>query len=101
MTDRQIIEVPEDRFGESTSDRLDEIAQQVKATLLEYPPESLYPFLPAREDEEVEGGEDGAGGVDDAEYEAAMMEQEFVHEADWGAGHEDGVGEEKENPLDE
>jgi hypothetical protein len=29
-----------------------------------------------------------------------MMEQEFIHEADWGAGHEDGVGEEKENPLD-
>lgn len=29
-----------------------------------------------------------------------MMEQEFVQEAEWGADHEDGVGEEKENPLE-
>jgi hypothetical protein len=29
-----------------------------------------------------------------------MMEQEFVHEEEWGAGHEEGIGEEKENPLE-
>jgi hypothetical protein len=29
-----------------------------------------------------------------------MMEQEFVHEEEWGAGHEDGVGEEKEDPVE-
>lgn len=29
-----------------------------------------------------------------------MNDQEFIHEEDWGAGHEDGVGEEKENPLE-
>jgi hypothetical protein len=51
----------------------------------------------------VEGEEGGEGEYDPAaaEYEEAMMEQEFVHEAEWGVGHEDGVGEEKGDPLDE
>ena len=99
-TDRQIIEQPDDRFHPETPERLDEISQQVRSTLLDYPPEHLYPFLPVQEgvEGEAEGGEeyDAAG----AEYEAAMMEQEFVHEEEWGAGHEDGVGEEKEDPVE-
>jgi len=100
QTDRQIIEQPDDRFHPETPERLDEISQQVRSTLLDYPPEHLYPFLPIQEaaEGEAEGGEeyDAAG----AEYEAAMMEQEFVHEEEWGAGHEDGVGEEKEDPVE-
>lgn len=48
----------------------------------------------------MEGEEIAEGGEYNAEMEAAMMEQEFVHEEEWGAGHEDGVGEEKENPLE-
>jgi hypothetical protein len=99
-TDKQIIEQPDDRFHPETPQRLDEISQQVRSTLLDYPPEHLYPFLPIQEavEGEAEGGEeyDAAG----AEYEAAMMEQEFVHEEEWGAGHEDGVGEEKEDPVE-
>lgn len=95
----QIIEQPDDRFHPETPERLDEISQQVQATLLQYPPEHLYPFLPAQEAVE---GEEGGEEYDTAaaDYEAAMMEQEFVHEEEWGAGHEEGIGEEKENPLE-
>lgn len=99
-TDSQIIETPEARFGETAPDTLNEIAQRVKATLLEYPPEHLYPFLPASSEAEGDGGAVEEEGLNDAEYEEAMVQQEFIHEADWGAGHEEGVGEEKENPLD-
>jgi hypothetical protein len=97
--DQQIIEQPDDRFHPETPERLDEISQQVQATLLQYPPEHLYPFLP--EQEPVEGEEGGEEyDAANADYEAAMMEQEFVHEEEWGAGHEEGIGEEKENPLE-
>ena len=100
-TDRQIIEQPDDRFHPETAERLDEISQQVRSTLLDYPPEHLYPFLPVQEGVEGEAAEEG-GEYDatNAELEAAMLEQEFVHEEEWGAGHEEGIGEEKENPLE-
>jgi hypothetical protein len=81
--DQQIIEQPDDRFHPETPERLDEISQQVQATLLQYPPEHLYPFLP--EQEPVEGEEGGEEyDAANADYEAAMMEQEFVHEEEWG-----------------
>ena len=32
--------------------------------------------------------------------EDAMMSQEYVQEAEWGAGHEEGVGEEKEDIME-
>lgn len=100
LADDQIIEQPDDRFHPETAERLDEISQQVRSTLLDYPPEHLYPFLPVQEGVEGEAAEEGEYDAANAELEAAMLEQEFVHEEEWGAGHEEGIGEEKENPLE-
>lgn len=99
----QIIEEPDTRFHPETAERLDLISQQITSTLLPAPSEHLAPFLPNQPPPEGEGGDEGWG---EGEYEQAQamemehQEAEYVHEEEWGAGHEDGVGEEKENPLE-
>ena len=53
----------------------------------------------------------GAAGAAEGTYEAGMIteeeyammaeqEEEFIHEAEWGAGKEQGVGEEVENDME-
>ena len=103
----QIIEEPDTRFHPETAERLDLISQQITSTLLPSASEHLAPFLPHVAVPQGEGGEEG---WEEGEYERAQaeleqqqqehLEAEYVHEEEWGAGHEDGVGEEKENPLE-
>lgn len=97
----QVIEEVDIRYHPNASDKLDEIGQQVAATLLEEPSKMYEPFLPKSHSSRTasagaagDGHEEGPGFVD------YSMEEEMVHEAEWGQDKEEGIGEEKENDME-
>ncbi|ORX39671.1 hypothetical protein BD324DRAFT_614552 [Kockovaella imperatae] len=91
-----IIEEPDSRFQPNPSERLTEIAYDVMSTLADTPHPALAQYSTYRTSYGDAGGEqEGMDGM-----EEAMVSQEFVHEAEWGAGHEEGVGEEKEDHME-
>ena len=91
----QIIEQTDERFQPNPSERLAEIVTDVQGTLADTPHPALAQYATktrmydeGREHDAMEG------------MEEAMISQEFVHEPEWGAGHEEGIGEERENDME-
>ena len=98
----KIIEEPETRFLENTHDTFETILTNVASLHLPQPPPELQPYVTKR-GMALEEEEDHTAEYADEEDEEGMMggqEDEYVHEALWGADKEDGVGEEAEDPLD-
>lgn len=87
------------RFLPDANALLDEIGEQVAATLLSAPQEQFEPFVPkyhqsatvAHGDFEGEEGE---------EEEEGVMQQEFVTEAEYGANYEGGVDDDAREEMD-
>jgi len=101
--DVQIIEEPETRFLENTHPTFEAILNTVASLHLPQPPSELLPYVTTRDSAHGgEGGDHEASYAEDEDEEDMMggQEDEFVHEALWGADKEEGVGEEAEDPLD-
>ncbi len=96
----QIIEEVDNRFLPDPPARLDEIASQVQSTLLNtIPPElechaTQSPLQGHSVDETPGPGLAVQGGV------GVGMEEEYVHEPEWGPEREDVLGEEREGDMD-
>jgi hypothetical protein len=71
---------------------MDQIIELVESSL------SAPPALPIT-GHDAHGGEYDEG-MDDEEMQMQQMEEEFVHEAEWGADKEAGVEDEKDGELD-
>ena len=75
------------------------IVSQIQSTLLDVVPPELEQFAipPPTADES-----DGSPAVGHVKQDGALvgLEEELVHEPEWGHGREDGVGEEKEGDMD-
>lgn len=94
----QIIEEAEERFHPDASVRLTEIGHQIQSTLLETIPPELEMFAAAPP---LPDHPDGTALLDhDPKALPLGVEEEFVHEAEYGPGKEDGIGEEKEGDMD-
>ncbi|ODN84900.1 hypothetical protein L202_00752 [Cryptococcus amylolentus CBS 6039] len=93
-----IIEEADTRFYPDPAAKLDEIGNQIYATLLPTPPEELLPYMPALAEEQAgEGFEPGyVEGDADAEMEMAMMAEEYVTET----GKEGGVDDDADEAMD-
>ncbi|WVQ71449.1 hypothetical protein IAR50_000986 [Cryptococcus sp. DSM 104548] len=92
-----IIEEADTRFYPDPAAKLDEIGNQIYATLLPTPPEELHPYLPESATQDEEGYEPGyVEGDADAEMEMAMMAEEYVTET----GREGGVDDEADEAMD-
>ena len=73
---------------------MEEIAEKVQATLLETPPVELEPYVTRLEREgSGQTGQPELMDVDE-EDEEGLMQDEFVTEAEYGAGKEGGVDDE-------
>ena len=86
---------------ENTHTTFEDILSTVAALHLPQPPADLIPYVTTRDSgHEVE--EDHSASYAEEDEEEGMMgqEDEYVHEALWGAGKEEGIGEETEDPLD-
>ena len=88
------------RFLPDPSEKLEAILNDVQGTLLETAPPHLLQYTSTTSREGPEGGQEEvlAGPYDMLQEQ--QMEQEFVHEAEWGPGKEEGIGEEVEGDMD-
>ncbi|EJT46076.1 hypothetical protein A1Q2_01378 [Trichosporon asahii var. asahii CBS 8904] len=99
-TDKQVLEDAEKRLPMPYEDTMNTIVESVIApTILDEVPESLLQFVNTVQPAEI------ANAVmnETAEYaedEEMYQEEEFVHEAEWGAAREGGVDDEEDNTMD-
>jgi hypothetical protein len=68
---------------------MDQVTQLVESSLTA-PAEQL----------DLDRGDDSYDGADDEEMQMQEMEEEFVHEAEWGADKEVGVEDDKDGDMD-
>ncbi|KAK1924665.1 hypothetical protein DB88DRAFT_486353 [Papiliotrema laurentii] len=95
-----VIEDAETRFGYETNDVLDAVRADVASSLLPEAPEHLQHYVSAAQTAGVGSGHGAAYYEgDEEEYGHEELDQ-FVHEAEWGAGKEVGVGDEEEDPME-
>lgn len=99
LTALQIIEDTDQRFIPEPHEKLETIAQEVEATLLQEIPDHLLQYTSYTP---RDGPEEGDQVVDEEEemMQQEMLQQEYVYETEWGAGKEQGVGEEVEGDMD-
>lgn len=103
---KQVIEDLESRFGHDQEALLADLAQDVSSTLLpQHPPELDIHVETARRIWYPRGAAQATAQshiMEEDEDEEDMFNQagdEYVHEAEWGANKEVGVGEEADDPM--
>ncbi|ORY25752.1 hypothetical protein BCR39DRAFT_280782 [Naematelia encephala] len=98
-----MIEEVDLRFRPDPASQLDAIINLVDSTLLPAPPPELETYIVKRRKHNPNEQRDHPGVVLDMQGDVMMeggIEDEFVHEAEWGRDKEDGVGEEREGDMD-
>ena len=87
----------DNRFQPEASSRLEEIVNKIQSTLLDAPPPGLEAYGLSTFQGLVTNGET----LEESwQHGAGVVEEDLIHEAEYGAGKEDGVGEEKEGDMD-
>lgn len=87
------------RFAPETTELLEQIGEQVAATLLPEARPELQPFVSRTFALVGENHQTGEEYGEEGETEG-YMQQEFVTEAEWGADREGGVDDDKQGEFD-
>jgi hypothetical protein len=94
----KIIEDVDQRFLPDPTEALERIVEQVAGTLLQEPPGELEPFVTRTSHEyETNTGHEAEVFEDDHE---GVIQEEFVTEAEYGAGYEGGVDDDAREDMD-
>jgi hypothetical protein len=99
-----VIEEVDLRFQPDTEAKLHALASQITATILPHPPEHLLPYYSTTNTEGLAGSgtADEVSSWRDTEMleEEQGMEEEYVHEAEWGRDKEGAVDDEPGGDMD-
>jgi hypothetical protein len=99
------VEDLESRFGHQQEELLRSLSDEIASTLLPYPPAELEDHVhnakklyDAKHGKPVVEAQPEALEDEEDMFNHGEEEDQYVHEADWGADKEVGVGEEADDP---